>query len=531
MNIPIVSFARSLITGSATLLAIFLCFPHAAGQTLTTHYQTGFESPTYTQAALAGQDGWSASSIGTVVGTVGTISPPEGSQMLQITRPTSGDPSVFSNAFAGFNEGAKEDFLFSFKITADVKSNAAVMLSIGATNKGSNGAWVGLRPLGASGVDGFGFHYRDGVTGSYVRLGTETLTLGEFYRFDLLVDFETDTFSVAVYNSSNVLQGSASNISVYTSATTYEFYNRIYSNQDQVGATKFYIDDIIVQQIPEPSAVFLTLAGAAFLLLLRRGKFHRQIRSFTSPASVSRIAPAALVALAIGTSGPLVAEEVLFQAHFEKDYYFEGELHPQNEWSATPNVEIVPSPTQDAPEDAQVVLIKRHPGDTEAAARNNFLPYNSSLKQPFFAEATLAVSPVTDYQNASFVVQDSSAGEPGAWAGIRAFNKEGYWLTVLDGSSWDNDWIKLDSDPDQEGIQSAEVNTLYRFLLEIHPEDNTFNITVFSEDGKKLDHREGVRIRNPERMNSGGFNRITFYMGGGSHGDVAYYDSVRVWTD
>ncbi len=259
----------SRMAGATALLAVFLPLPSVTGQVF---YETGFEPPAYTTGPLAGQQGWTATSIGTVVGTVGDIVPPEGTQMLEVTRPTSSDDRYLSNLFAGFNEGAKEDFLFSFKLAADVKSNAAFGLSIGSSARSSSGAWAGIRSVD---TNDFGFYYRNGST--WTRLGTNTVTLEEFYRFDLLVDFDAKTYSIAVYDSSNVLQGSASNIDLYFagSYTDIAFYNRVYGDMDQIGATKFYVDDILVQ-IPEASSLALALSVTVLVLLGHRRKFGRK---------------------------------------------------------------------------------------------------------------------------------------------------------------------------------------------------------------------------------------------------------------
>ena len=239
-----------------------------------------------------------------------------------------------------------------------------------------------------------------------------------------------------------------------------------------------------------------------------------------------------LVVLAAGISGCLAAEGDLFFADFEEPAYGIGALESQENWSASPHVEVIESPLVESHSGKQLVSIPRQPSDTEAVfARNNFLPFNEPLREPFMAEVSMAIEPVTDYQIASFVVHDSSAGETGAWVGLRGFDKEGYWLAAMNGNSWDNDWVKLDANPELEGVQPAEAGVMYRFQVKIDPEQKTFAVAVFSEDGKPLDHREGLKIRYPERLASGGYNRVSLYAGGGSHGDIAYYDDVRVWSD
>lgn len=247
----------------------------AIGQ--TNYYSTGFESPTYTNGSLAGQDvayvggaGWvvAADGIANVTGATNGIIPPQGTQMLEMTRPLATNGRTTVQTFAPFGGGAKEDFQFSFQLSADELSNAAIGLSIGSSSQGASGAWAGLKRL--DDMSAFAFYYRDGSS-SWTQLGTNTLTLGEFYRFEMQINVSAQTFSLSVYDSSNVLQGSQSGINIYFAGTNYTEitnYNRIYNDIHQIGATKFYIDDI--QVIPEPSTMLLLLLSASALALLKR---------------------------------------------------------------------------------------------------------------------------------------------------------------------------------------------------------------------------------------------------------------------
>lgn len=259
-------FARAYLTSGFALLAITVFSPAAAWGQFTNYYNTSFETNQgFTNGAVAnqGSPAWGATSIGAVVGTVGSITPPDGTQMLELTRPTSGDPSIFSVSFAGYQAGAKEDIKFSLLITADQVSNAAIGFSVGSSSQGLAGAWAGLRKVG----DSFGFYYRTGTNSAFIQLGTSTLTLGEFVRFELAVSWTNSTFDLAVYNASNnVLLESMANIGLYNPGGTVlpmDNYNRVYGVIDQVGATKFYMDQINVQAIPEPSVAALAALGVA----------------------------------------------------------------------------------------------------------------------------------------------------------------------------------------------------------------------------------------------------------------------------
>lgn len=237
-----------------------------------------------------------------------------------------------------------------------------------------------------------------------------------------------------------------------------------------------------------------------------------------------------LAILAAGMSGGWAAED-FYQADFQNPPYVPGELNNQENWAATPQVEIAEHPAIGSFGDKQVVVMRRTGGETEVSARQTFVSYKDVLKKPFKAEAALAIAPKTAYLNASFVVHDNGAGEPGAWVGIRGFKDEGYFLCAMNGPNWEKDWVKLDADPNQDGVQPADENTLYRFQVAVDPELKTFDVVILSAEGKELSRREGISIRQPEGIKSGGYNRISLYMGGGSKGDTAYFGPVRVWRD
>lgn len=277
MKTQISKYISAFFSGGMAVLAAALFMPGAMAAPIT-HYDTGFESPPYTLGALPGQTTWGTGSdrTGTVVGTVGTIVPPQGTQMAEFTRPTSGDPKEFSNVFTPTADGFPKNVRFSFEITADSKSNAAIGVGFVSQGSGSSGAYFGLRPTADGGNSDFGFFYRDGSS-SWTRLGTSTLTLGAFYRVQIQVDSDPDLYSLAVYDSSNALVGSKSNIDVWLTGgfTTMNKYNRILGSVDQNGSTKFYLDNINIEQIPEPTALGLAFFGAGVMLLRQRGMFRR----------------------------------------------------------------------------------------------------------------------------------------------------------------------------------------------------------------------------------------------------------------
>lgn len=220
------------------------------------NFQLGFEAPAYTaETSLQTQDGWSVNHENPdgvfIRGSASDITPPEGSQMLEITRQVGAEIPVASRVFTSVREAITGNLTFSFLSAADVASNAAFKIGIGSSFETQTGAWVSLRR--AVSGDGFGLYYWDGNEKSWNQIGNETIPLGEFIRFEVAVNAETMTFSVKVLSIDGQLLAEKDGIPLWDVGghlAAGKGFNRIVLSADQHGATRFYLDDIKVQSTP-----------------------------------------------------------------------------------------------------------------------------------------------------------------------------------------------------------------------------------------------------------------------------------------
>lgn len=222
----------------------------ASAQTTVAHI--GFEAPDYMiDTSLSGQDGWSVSSEnpeGMVIRGGGAgVTPPEGAQMLEITRQVGEQIPTASKMFASLAEAIKNDFAVSFLITADTRSNAAMKLGIGSSFETQTGAWVGLRKT--EDQAGFGVFYQDGDDETWRQIGDEAIPMEEFVRCEVAVNAGAKTFSVKVFGANNALLAEKNDIPLLDTGghlAAGRGFNRIFISADQHGQTRFYLDDIKV---------------------------------------------------------------------------------------------------------------------------------------------------------------------------------------------------------------------------------------------------------------------------------------------
>lgn len=221
-----------------------------------TNFQLGFEAPAYvTETSLQTQDGWSVgheNSDGVFIrGNEAGITPPEGTQMLEVTRQVGTEIPVAGRVFASVREAITGNLTFSFLTTADAASNAAFKIGIGSSFESQSGAWVSLRR--AVSGDGFGLYYWDGNEKSWNQIGNEIIPLGEFIRFEVAVNAETMTFSVKVLSIDGQLLAEKDDIPLWDVGghlAAGKGFNRIVLSADQHGPTRFFLDDIKVQSTP-----------------------------------------------------------------------------------------------------------------------------------------------------------------------------------------------------------------------------------------------------------------------------------------
>lgn len=176
------------------------------------------------------------------------------------------------------NTAIKESFDFSFKlaINSATVGNDYIRISIGSSSTNVTG---GLDFGVLKYADGLGFTARQSAPGgsSYAtRIGSATMGLNEWYTFTLSLDWDTLTFSGNVYNSTNALVTSFSNIAIWDRDGTMHAYgfDKISVGVTQSSTAYVLVDDITVA-VPEPTSIALLVFSAAGLLLMR----HRRRNS------------------------------------------------------------------------------------------------------------------------------------------------------------------------------------------------------------------------------------------------------------
>lgn len=288
-------FVSSLKISIAVLVGA-ISLPHGMGQAI---YEIGFEtSQNYTTTGgsqsngnLSGQGGdggslpnWStggSTELKIVTSSSGTTTllPPEGNQMLQGQYGT-GSTTGLQNFLTPEN-AIKESFNFSFKLAVNAESvgNAAFSMYVSG-QQANNGFYIGLSRFGTgTELDPYvyGFIARQslpGQTSFYTRLGTDTFSLNEFHTFDLTLDWDTLTFGGTVSNAGGVVT-TFSDVAIWNRDGNVHDngFSRLGFQINQIGNSPYFlIDDIRISQIPEPSALVMTLLGAGAV-------FYRQRRS------------------------------------------------------------------------------------------------------------------------------------------------------------------------------------------------------------------------------------------------------------
>jgi len=247
----------------AIIAALLLSLPAYAQA--TNDYQIGFEAPDYQIAAISeqkiGDNVWIENGgFFEVMGSADEIKPPEGSQMLRLSRPRGLELPEAYYKFTSDADAIKDNLRYSFQVAADDLNHAgsatsALGVGLQYAANGFYGAWVGVRRTEEKSNE-FGFFYKnwDGVQDTWVRLGDETLNFGEFYRFEVTINMQNFTYSVEVFDSKNISQGKVSDISIWDDGglVASHGFNRIVLKVDEQGDTNFYLDNIKIQSPPKP---------------------------------------------------------------------------------------------------------------------------------------------------------------------------------------------------------------------------------------------------------------------------------------
>lgn len=275
------------------VLAALTCLPPANGQVV---YTNGFEAAqNYTvNSTISGQGGdggdinnWTSTlNNGTAQivtsSTNGTMSPAEGSQMLQAQYGT-GSLSL-NQMIRPANNTIMTDFSYTFKLAVqeDAISNSGVYIGIR-----SSAAWSANNPNGLDfGIlrysdGGGGYEYGFAVRQSTyngssfaTRVGNDTFTINEWHTFNLDFDRDTLTFNGTVYNSSNALVTSFSNVAIWDKMGVMSGYgfDQVGIYVHQIGTQPYVlVDGMKITAVPEPSTIAaLSLLGGAAVIFYRR---------------------------------------------------------------------------------------------------------------------------------------------------------------------------------------------------------------------------------------------------------------------
>jgi hypothetical protein len=212
-------------------------------------YSTGFEPPTYTTGALAGQDGWT--------GTLGTV---ETATVFGATQAVGYDATGAPFLSQLFNSHAVPGGQGSLVEVTDE-------FLVSAADRNVN--WENLTLFGnASFVAEFVII--DGIVGLVSLgnlLGTMPVTVGAWHDYELDVNFATDM--VAGYVDGNLI-GAGSFGAANTALTVVDLG---INNTNGLSTSQAFVDNLsitAVTAVPEPSAVVLWAVGLSVLCLSAR---------------------------------------------------------------------------------------------------------------------------------------------------------------------------------------------------------------------------------------------------------------------
>lgn len=282
------SSARSFRFAAVSVILGAIAPAWTLAQAPQIYYETDFSSPLYSVGNITGQDplpsgfAWNkTSSGGGIVDIVGAgsggipASPVGSDQLLRLIRPTTADAATANQTWLNYTNALRTGMVrFSYTIAMDWGSNfTAAQVVWGGSAMGLNGVATGIHFGSSTGQTNRYLFVRD-VNGDYHYLdanpdleGVSSITRNSFYRFDIVLDIDTEVYTVAVYDASNRKLDSITMTGWYRSGSTqYEtMFNRVIVGLPGGGANDtIYIGDMAAT-IPE--AKHFAMASVGLLLL------------------------------------------------------------------------------------------------------------------------------------------------------------------------------------------------------------------------------------------------------------------------
>ncbi len=162
---------------------------------------------------------------------------------------------------------------FSFMIPANYGTSSQQFFTLGYTSANGTmtvGTTLYLGPNYQNGSSALGYRTS---TGTRVSLESATFTAGAIVTVNLTnVTQSTGTYDLAWFDSTGK-SGSLANIAVTNNATANPWNSISFGDNSNVLSTSLiYLDNIVVEAIPEPSAISLGLVGGIALLGIYRRK-------------------------------------------------------------------------------------------------------------------------------------------------------------------------------------------------------------------------------------------------------------------
>ncbi len=270
--------------GGLLLASALFCFPAFVHSQVI--WQTDFSD--YTLGTVGGQDNWTNNSTGTATadiiasGSGGAPVSPTGTNLLELIRTaTSGNTPIARQTFLPINNAVSSGMVkFSYSMAINTASNfPSYQVTFGNSMTGNFGIRTGIK-FETTGDPGRYLYirlpdntivYLDADPGAE---GRSPVVQDEFYRFDILLNIDTEHYKVSVFNESGALLDSTTWLTGILGSGETNPFNRIHVevNGGSLDDT-MYLDSMLVA-IPEPASV-ATVAGllalfAVCLIRLRR---------------------------------------------------------------------------------------------------------------------------------------------------------------------------------------------------------------------------------------------------------------------
>ncbi|MEK7952227.1 PEP-CTERM sorting domain-containing protein [Luteolibacter soli] len=242
------------------LAACTLWAAPASSQAATVLYSTDFNAPTYSNIALAGQDGWSA------ISGAGTNSPVVSNSATDgtISLTTSGEdlrhtftPAVTSGSI----------YMLAEITVGSAQATGDYFLHLGDGGANNFYARTFIKSSGA------GFVMALGTGSGAVTYGTTVLSFGQSYsilvRYDVVSGTGNDTGALFINPTTEDGTGDTAYVAATTIGTDATSLASVHFRQGAAGsAAGLTVDSVSVYVVPEPATALL--GGIGLLALLRR---------------------------------------------------------------------------------------------------------------------------------------------------------------------------------------------------------------------------------------------------------------------